>query len=602
MNVDSPGSRLPQSLAMDVVNPELLEMEAKVTAARKEYLQLASSLNDLRPAVRLPPELLVEIFKHCAGFFTKPDDDDAISASLDWIWATHVCRQWRRVAIETPMLWTNLPIIQRPSYVRAFLARSGSLPLRIHGVATTGMPGLMKRGWRRILEQAHRIQWLIITIQRQGYVDHPVHPFGSFEPGSPSLPSLTRLSITIKDHAMPPLPTLFHNVNLHSPLEELSLSFIEFSSAQPLFLPTLKRLTILFDSDHVELASWRTFIGALATLKMLKVLRIEAIPAKSPTSRLPDAMITDKATLPALRHLSIDLASTGLMPAILLRHLECTPKLLAFRTGTEYPASAEIFLQHSDNALPIISSSLRSTISKMAPIRTVVISLESMWNDDESITVNVMVHGWDHIHVRRRGEDTELGNPNVLLELMSYSARPVLEEVIHDMPLSNVRFLSVPMLREEMMAVGEATWTMAFRQMTNLDTIIISSQVLLRCIAVRPGMPLLFPNLNTLQLHDINFTYGGPDVWSDVLREVLQGREAAGKRLSVVMISNPRNFTEDIAAEISKFVGVLDRDGITDGLVEWAAGMDSRSELGSLEITPSVHNSTGEDSDMDPYV
>lgn len=590
---------------MDVVNPELLEiLEAKVTAARQEYLQLASSLNDLRPAVRVPPELLVEIFKHCAGFFTKPDDDAVISVSLDWIWATHVCRRWRRVALETPMLWTNLPIVQRPSYVRAFLARSGSLPLRIHGVATTKMPGLMKRGWRRILEQAHRIQWLIITIQGQGYVVHPVHPrvFGSFEPGSPSFPSLKRLSITINNLTIAPLPTLFHNVNLHSPLEELSLSFIEFSSAQPLFLPTLKRLTILFDSDHVELASWRTFIGALATLKMLKVLWIEAIPAKSPTSRLPDVMITDKATLPALRHLSIDLASTGLMPAILLRHLECTPKILAFRTGTEYPASAEHFLQHSDNALPIISSSLRSMISKMTPIRTVVISLASMWNDDSSITVNVMIHGWDYVHVRRRGEDTELGNTNVLVELMSYSARPVLEEVIRDMPLSDVRFLSVPICREEMMAVGEATWTMAFRQMINLDTISISSQVLLRCIAVRPGMPLLFPNLNTLQLHDINFAFGGPDVWSDVLREVLQGREAAGKRLSVVMISNPRNFTEDIAAEISKFVGVLDRDGITDGLVEWAAGMDSRSELGSLEITPSVHNTTGEDSDMDPYV
>lgn len=370
----------------------------------------------------------------------------------------------------------------------------------------------MKRGWRRILEQAHRIQWLIITIQRHGYVDHPDHPdrhFGSFEPGSPSFPSLIRLSITLKDHTMLPLPTLFHNVNLHSPLEDLSLSFIEFSSAPPLFLSTLKRLTISFDSDQVELASWRTFIGALARLKMLEVLQIEAIPAKSPTSRLPDAMITDKAILPALRHLSIDLASTGLMPAILLRHLECTPKILAFRTGTEYPAYAEVFLQHSDNALPIISSSLRSTISKMAPIRTVVISLESMRNDDESITVNVMVHGWDHIHVRRRGEDTELGNADIVFEFMSYSARPMLEEVIRDMPLSDVRFLSVPIRREEMMAVGEATWTMAFRQMTNLDTLSISSQVLLRCIAVRPGMPLLFPNLNTLQLHDINFTYGG---------------------------------------------------------------------------------------------
>lgn len=582
---------------MDAAGSELLEiLETKVTANRKEYLQLASRLNNLRLAVRLPPELLVEIFKHCAGLLTNPDN--GVPPSLDWIWATHVCRRWRQVALETPMLWTSFPIIHRPSYVRAFLARSGSLPLRVHGVARASMSALTKRAWKRTLEQAHRIRWLTIDIQGQERVDRPVHPFGSFEPGTPAFPSLRCLSITIDRCVMAPLPTLFHGINLHSPLEELSVSFVEFSSAQPLFLPTLKRLTISAYPNYIELASWSTFIGALAKLKMLEVLRTEALPPPLLPPLSPDDIVTDKATLPALRHLSIESAFSRLTPGTLLRHLECTPKILTLTIGQRYaaPFDGEL-LENSDNALPSISSSLRSTITKMTPIRTVIISLDSLWDENDTVTV----HGWDFINVRRSGEDTELGDANLLVELTGYNGRTVVERLIRDMPLSDVKSLSVPIRGERMMAIEEATWASALGQMTNLDTISVNTQAVLRCIAVRPGESLLFPKLKFLQLHNIDFARKEPDGWSDVVREVLQGREAAGKRLFAVIVSNSRNFTEEVATEIRKFTGRLEWDGKTDGpLIVHRS--EARSEQGSSEFTTSDHESTGEDSDMDPYV
>lgn len=60
----------------------------------------------LSPSRRLPPELIVEIFRHYIE--NTLDYSDLSEYTLPWA-LTHVCRRWRQIAVNTPTLWKSLP-------------------------------------------------------------------------------------------------------------------------------------------------------------------------------------------------------------------------------------------------------------------------------------------------------------------------------------------------------------------------------------------------------------------------------------------------------------------------------------------------------------
>ncbi|KIM45373.1 hypothetical protein M413DRAFT_338931 [Hebeloma cylindrosporum] len=62
----------------------------------------------LASARRLPTELMVEIFRY---YIENMEHSDLSEYTLPWALA-HVCRRWRQVAINTPMLWKSLPPIR----------------------------------------------------------------------------------------------------------------------------------------------------------------------------------------------------------------------------------------------------------------------------------------------------------------------------------------------------------------------------------------------------------------------------------------------------------------------------------------------------------
>src|SRR5882757_2973135 len=65
----------------------------------------------MRPVNRLPPELLVHIFSFLGGgAFVVP--------------ASHVCRRWRDVALDTPSLWTVIREEDDIFAAQSFMERS----------------------------------------------------------------------------------------------------------------------------------------------------------------------------------------------------------------------------------------------------------------------------------------------------------------------------------------------------------------------------------------------------------------------------------------------------------------------------------------------
>ncbi|KAE9388040.1 hypothetical protein BT96DRAFT_740767, partial [Gymnopus androsaceus JB14] len=105
----------------------------------KQYIDAHQSL--MSPVRQIPSETLSEIFVWC---LPSVDSDTYSVRSLDEapLLLTTICRDWRRVAIQTPLLWTSLHIHhalnitaevfdRRTKGINLWLERSASLPISI---------------------------------------------------------------------------------------------------------------------------------------------------------------------------------------------------------------------------------------------------------------------------------------------------------------------------------------------------------------------------------------------------------------------------------------------------------------------------------------
>ncbi|KZV67355.1 hypothetical protein PENSPDRAFT_688159 [Peniophora sp. CONT] len=137
----------------------IVEVELKML---RHYTALAGQrLNALRPAGRLPGELLAIIFAYAQapssslkdfsdGWMPRrllvdpvlPGDKPVIGVKknitknvrydIGWIGLTHVCSAWRTVALQNNNLWQSITCFALPvRSVSEIVARAGSLSLRI---------------------------------------------------------------------------------------------------------------------------------------------------------------------------------------------------------------------------------------------------------------------------------------------------------------------------------------------------------------------------------------------------------------------------------------------------------------------------------------
>ncbi|KAI0264866.1 hypothetical protein BC834DRAFT_970437 [Gloeopeniophorella convolvens] len=100
------------------------EAEGLKIRLRSVYSQINAHL----PISLLPPELLSRIFRHLR------DDVRSVARSqrLGWATVTHVCQQWRRVALEDASLWGKISgVWLKQQWLPEVLARSKQAPIDI---------------------------------------------------------------------------------------------------------------------------------------------------------------------------------------------------------------------------------------------------------------------------------------------------------------------------------------------------------------------------------------------------------------------------------------------------------------------------------------
>lgn len=85
-------------------------------------------MNELVPAVALVPDLLFEIFKHVQS--TQCDHYSGQEKFWAWIEVTHVCHQWRVVALQHAGLWNEI-YATTSTKVRLHLTHSKESPLKL---------------------------------------------------------------------------------------------------------------------------------------------------------------------------------------------------------------------------------------------------------------------------------------------------------------------------------------------------------------------------------------------------------------------------------------------------------------------------------------
>jgi hypothetical protein len=124
--LDEPTDNIPR------LREALRSVETKMATLAREQQRLMRALEQavrvVAPVMRLPPELLSKVFR--TGIL---DSDEESSDPLLLPTVMRVCKQWRNVAVNTPLLWSRIAIGPHDSLevARRRLSRTKDAPLDV---------------------------------------------------------------------------------------------------------------------------------------------------------------------------------------------------------------------------------------------------------------------------------------------------------------------------------------------------------------------------------------------------------------------------------------------------------------------------------------
>ncbi|TCD67465.1 hypothetical protein EIP91_012326 [Steccherinum ochraceum] len=129
-----------QSAMVSKTDIEAMSIDDQLEYHASALVQVKRKINAQRAHPRfLTPEILIQIFLTLQTFPAQPRAEYAWVSPLptEWSIVTHVCYQWREVALMTPALWANIEVLpHNVPRIRAYIHRSKQVPLNI--TATRG--------------------------------------------------------------------------------------------------------------------------------------------------------------------------------------------------------------------------------------------------------------------------------------------------------------------------------------------------------------------------------------------------------------------------------------------------------------------------------
>lgn len=516
-------------------------------------------------ATSFPEELLIKIFKYYIQDWAKlarlleidlrrPDARHPPTrfrhGYYGWIPAvTHVCRRWRDVALNAPVLWTNIRLM-RAECVEAFLQRSQQAPLTVHSTKslTPQEPDVVAM-FKHVLECAARIQELDIPIPAPE-VDQTL--------GRHTFPQLNQLSLRVQKwgesrEALPYFLADGGDVCPH--LNHLKISQYSFPVGRLLFSPSMK--VLILDSCAAD-STWADVFSSLRAMPQLEFLSLSgSLPQTvAPIDSTALASLEGgPVSLPRLR--TLRLSASAVSCATLLKHLairNVAATAITVATNLSDPGAQEDTI---NTYFPLLADALAwrltggGCIGDPPTIRAVCI------DGDQTMGIGMTMRAFVEEHpptfpIPHTFSPHDIHNPASLLRLTS-TQNPT-SFFLHTcaiIPWADVRTLYLGSGRHFLlqMETARALFTRAtglrelhiFGGNTRLAPEIIGPLTVNTTADGDAGPPLMCPDLQVLKLHDITRDYYTPPSpnWLAALRAGLRYRKSVGRPLRELLILGP---------------------------------------------------------------
>ncbi|GJE87495.1 F-box protein [Phanerochaete sordida] len=578
------------------------ELEKQYHHARLHVAQLARRLNATSPAVALPDELLVEIFK-----WLTVSHSQSISTVYDcyrWISATHVCHRWRTVALDASSLWTDISVHGKLDCTRMFLSRSKHQPLSVAGDVgrdTANPAGAGFRAWETVFQHAARIERLSL-MYREEISSAFQERLARFIRASPKeFPLLKALSIDRGNSPITQLPPLLELLGAHSPLEELRARSLPLPTLAPVLPPTLKHLYLTDFGHRAPVPEmWAALLAALRALPRLETLSLQdGLPADphagfhaAPHAPLP---APPPLPLPRLRTLHALCSAPGQGAAVATFFATLAPPPAA-RLRVAVTGDPLRFPQHD---LPAVGAALGAHLAAAAAAApaTALRALSVQRAPDPAGAV--ALHAWRAsaglAHAGLVPPGLLHAPPALALRLRNYAptAAHAFAGVLPRLPLHALRTLVLDGAGAE---PGAGGWRAAFAQARDVRALAVAGgavQALPEALHPHQGALVLFPRLEELKLYDVEFLVHTDDgegdgwwshaAWFGAFVDALHARTALrpGLRLAKLYVERSVRVTSDEVDELRRHVGEVIWDGVTGdepGAVDFSSGSESEDD------------------------
>jgi F-box-like len=293
-------------------------VDDEITSLEDTLRTLKSHRNTLAPISRLPPEALAAIF----SFVSSSALDE--SGHLRWIRVTHVCRQWRQIALNYPRFWSNIDVTRMsPAIMAEILTQAKMAPLTLVARSTHQNSEWFDALWKQL--EAHISHTRHLEVE--GYLAAALGRLVS------SAPVLEFLSLSHQYKVLPSpranIPNTLFNRTTPS-LTHLELNNCDISWKSPLF-KGLQTLEISGPSKEGRpgLEDWLDTLNEMSQLKTLALY--SATPIASPDTPFKSAP-QRTVTLPFLKNFTI--SSCARDCALALTHL-LLPTLTYLKVAVE---------------------------------------------------------------------------------------------------------------------------------------------------------------------------------------------------------------------------------------------------------------------------
>ncbi|KAA1473225.1 hypothetical protein DENSPDRAFT_872674 [Dentipellis sp. KUC8613] len=264
------------------ISTELQFLDNEATSVREMLRSLYSYRNSMAPISRLPPEILLLIFKLLRAADPPHLRFQGKEVFMPgWTVATHVCHDWRLLCLDAVCLWTDIRRCLRGPWADRFLSLSRTSSLTLERRYAAGDADILRR-------TAFRIQHLTLSVAfGRTFRDSIVH---DLDRQFPRMQSLV-LAVDLWPEGPRPLDSLRMNPAFELPQELLRTGCPRLRRLSlrgcilPWTAPLLARLT------HFELSLRDTLAGGH--------------PPQGPNARIPPPGYTRPELLCCLEKMAL---------------------------------------------------------------------------------------------------------------------------------------------------------------------------------------------------------------------------------------------------------------------------------------------------------